>query len=130
MNPIKRKELFEETARKTGLSPELTEKIVNDFYVQVRKKLSAVEHTHVNVPGLGIFTAKINLVASAIIREKAYIENLKHPRSLTGYQTRDKKIIHLDKLEEVMKKILLNLKSKHEKRVERYVYIDAKEKDQ
>lgn len=113
------------TAKKLNLSDELVEKIVNDYYSEVRKKLSAVEHTHVNVPGLGIFTVKPKLLASAIIREKVYLETLKQPRSLIGYQIRDEKIKHLDKLEQVKEKIKINMDNKHLKRVERYEYINT-----
>lgn len=58
MKPKKTKELIPELAKKLQLSEEEIKSVLDLYWRKVRKTLSSLEHTHVNLKGLGTFYMK------------------------------------------------------------------------
>jgi len=58
LKPKKTKELIPELAKKLQLSEEEIKSVLDLYWRKVRKTLSSLEHTHVNLKGLGTFYMK------------------------------------------------------------------------
>ena len=58
MKPKKTKELIPELAKKLQLSEEEIKSVLDLYWRKVRKTLSSLEYTHVNLKGLGTFYMK------------------------------------------------------------------------
>ena len=58
MRPRKAKEFIPEVAEETGLSQELVTSIINFYWENVRKSMSALKHSRIHLTNLGDFTIK------------------------------------------------------------------------
>jgi hypothetical protein len=58
LKPKKTKQLIPELAKKLQLSEEEIKSVLDVYWSKVRKTLSSLEHTHVNLKGLGTFYMK------------------------------------------------------------------------
>lgn len=76
MNPLKRKDIVQRTAKELNLPEAVVEDIVSFYYKYVSKKLSALEHTAVLVPNLGTFVVKRKALAKKIEAYDGYVGRL------------------------------------------------------
>ena len=58
MKPKKTKQLIPELAKKLQLSEKEIESVINVYWDNIRKTLSSLDYTHVNLKGLGTFYMK------------------------------------------------------------------------
>ena len=76
MNP-KHYKLFQAgIAEKVGVHPDVVEDFVLFYYNKLRKTLVELQHTHVNVTGLGIFYIRKGKLQKAIKKNKDILGNL------------------------------------------------------
>lgn len=75
MKPKKTKELISELAKNLQLSEEEIKSVLDLYWRKVRKTLSSLEHTHVNLKGLGTMYMKPWIVEKRIKMNDCAMEN-------------------------------------------------------
>lgn len=70
MIPKKSNELYKELAEEMSISVELVEDLIQDYYKNLRNKLTNLTNPRINVEGLGQFVARPGLVIKSIERYK------------------------------------------------------------
>jgi hypothetical protein len=116
MKPTKRESIVKLTSEKLNLDNELVDTVVVSFYGYLNKTLASLDHTHVHVPGLGLFKLRKKKVLDAIIRQERTIAIFEQKTSLSmmKYSTlQDAK----DKLEK-LKIILVKINQEEERKKE------------
>lgn len=58
MRPKKAKEFIPEVAKQLSLSQDLVEDVINYYWQEIRKSLSALKHSRIHLTNLGDFTVK------------------------------------------------------------------------
>ena len=114
MKPLSRLDISSLTAKKLNLEQDVVDDVARSFYRFLHKELSSLNHTHVNVIGLGTFWIRKKKVISAIERQGRVIEMLDHRTklSLSKYSTLHEAKEKLLKLEEALEKIKIEEKNK------------------
>ena len=87
MNPIKRKEISKMTAESLGLEQMVLDDVVAFFYRTVQKKLSALNHSHINVPNMGTFVLKKQRVEKKLEKYSAFLDKIDASESISMYET-------------------------------------------
>ena len=111
LNPKNYKNFYEDIADETEVHKDLVSDFVFFFYARLRKSLSELEYTKVNVPNLGTFSIRHHKLKKAIKRQKDILGNLKKI-TFDGF---DKSIPVNDKIKKMEKALELieqNIKSK------------------
>ena len=110
MNPKNYRDFFEDISKDAEVHKDLVSEFVSFFYGRVRKSLSTLESTKINLPGLGRF--KI-----AIKRNKDILGNLQK-MTYTGYEKHLPVKNKLEEMETVLKKVENTIKEKKQFRNE------------
>ena len=107
MKPLSRLDISNLTAKKLNLEQDVVDDVARSFYRFLHQELSSLEHSHVNVIGLGTFWVRKKKVIKAIQRQEKVIEMLDHRTklSLSKYSTLHEAKEKLLKLEAILKKI-------------------------
>ena len=111
MNPKKYKYFYEDIANESEVHIDLVSDFVFFFYGKLRKSLSDLEYSKVNIPNLGTFSIRYNKLKKPIKRQKDILGNLQK-MTFEGF---DKSIPVKDKIikmEKVLNVIQINLKEK------------------
>jgi nucleoid DNA-binding protein len=87
LNPTKRKEISKITSEALGLDHLVVDDIVAFFYRSVQKKLSAVNHSFVNVPNMGTFVLKRQRVEKKLEKYEAFLNKIDASESIGMYET-------------------------------------------
>ena len=74
MKPKSHKFFFEEVAKEIGVHKDVVDDLITFYYNKVRKNLSDLTDTHINVAGLGTF----------ILRKKRLEKNIKKNKDIIG----------------------------------------------
>ncbi len=99
MRPKRHKEFYEEVAKETEVHKDVVQDFVDFFYGKVRKSLSELKASKINIPNLGTFTIRKYKLEKAIKRNKDILGNLEK-MTYKGYE---KYVPVKNKLEEMEK---------------------------
>ena len=112
MKPKSHKFFFEEVAKEIGVHKDVVDDLITFYYNKVRKNLSDLTDTHINVAGLGTF----------ILRKKRLEKNIKKNKDIIGnlekmtYKGYDKYVPVKNKLKQMENALnILNKKIKSKK---------------
>jgi nucleoid DNA-binding protein len=119
MIPKRANKLYKELTKEFDVSEDLVETLVETYYKDLRKKLSSLEDTRINVDGLGHFVIKVKKVAKAIPHYEKVLKN--HDTSTFGAYHNKKSIEEkLENLKRIQVKIEKNLEKKKIFKDEKY----------
>ena len=111
MKPKSHKYFFEDVAKEIDIHKDVVDDLITFDYNKVRKNLSDLTDTHINVAGLGTFTIRKKKLEQSIKRNKDIIGNLRKG----NYKDYEKYLpIHekVKKMEVALKKINKKIKNK------------------
>jgi nucleoid DNA-binding protein len=74
LKPKSHKFFFEDVAKETDVHKDVVDDLITFYYNKVRKSLSNLEDTHINIAGLGTF----------ILRKKRLEKNIKKNKDIIG----------------------------------------------
>ena len=74
MKPKNHKSFFENVAKEVNVHKDVVDDLITFYYSKIRKSLSDLEDTHINVAGLGTF----------ILRKKRLEKNIKKNKDIIG----------------------------------------------
>lgn len=116
MKPLSRLDISKLTAEKLNLEQDVVDDVARSFYRFLNQELSSLEHSHVNVIGLGTFWVRKKKVVKAIQRQEKVIDMLDHRTklSLSKYSTLHEAKEKLLKLEAILEKIKIEEERKNE----------------
>ena len=103
MKPKNHKSFFEDVAKEIGVHKDVVDDIVTFYYGKVRKSLSELKDTHINVANLGTFVLRKSKLEKAIKRQKDILGNLEK-MTYKGY---DKYVPVKEKIESLEKALKL-----------------------
>lgn len=104
MIPKKPNSLFREVAEKLEVEEGLVDKFITHYYKDVRKHLSELNHTRINLDGLGQMIIKPTSV-DRLIEKYTRIVNKTNTYEFSGYFNKKRLEERLESLGEVKKKI-------------------------
>lgn len=104
MIPYKYNKLFLEVSEELNVSEDLVDKFVIFYYKELRKQLSGLNHTRINVDGLGQFVVKPKSVKKLINKHERSIENSNN-YSFSSYFNRKRLESRLEDLHRIQKQI-------------------------
>jgi uncharacterized protein YijF (DUF1287 family) len=95
------------TAEKLNLEQDVVDDVARAFYAYANKELASLEHTHINIPGLGTLWVRKNKVLDMIAKQEKVIAMLDHKAklSLSRYSTLHEAKEKLDKLHLLLEKV-------------------------
>lgn len=108
MKPKSHKSFFENVAKEAEVHKDVVEDIITFYYAQVRKNLSNLTDSHINISGLGTFSIRKRKLEKTIKRNKDILGNLEK----MTYKGFDKYLPvkeKLKKMEEALTKINIKL---------------------
>ena len=112
MKPKNHKSFFEEVAKEIGVHKDVVDDMVTFYYNKVRKNLSNLTDTHINIASLGTFILRKKRLEKSIKRNKDIIGNLQK-MTYKGY---DKYVPVKNKLKQMENALeILNKKIKSKK---------------
>jgi nucleoid DNA-binding protein len=76
VNPKKYKEFKEGIAEEVGVHPQVVDDFITFYYAKLRRKLSQLAYTKINVEGLGTFELRKGKLETAIKRNKSMLGNI------------------------------------------------------
>nr|QPI16327.1 MAG: hypothetical protein NIOZUU157_00217 [Virus NIOZ-UU157] len=117
MNPKNYRDFFEDISKDAEVHKDLVSEFVSFFYGRVRKSLSTLESTKINLPGLGTFKIRTGKLKKAIKRNKDILGNLQK-MTYTGYEKHLPVKNKLEEMETVLKKVENTIKEKKQFRNE------------
>lgn len=100
MIPVKPKTLFKQIAEEEDISQQLVDDLVTEYYKIIRKILSNLTYTRVNVDGIGQFVVKPKTVQKLIEKYNRNLANL-DGYSLTSYHNKIRLESRLEELNNV-----------------------------
>jgi nucleoid DNA-binding protein len=100
MIPVKPKTLFKQIAEEEDISQQLVDDLVTEYYKTIRKILSNLTYTRVNVDGIGQFVVKPKTVQKLIEKYNRNLANL-DGYSLTSYHNKIRLESRLEELNNV-----------------------------
>ena len=112
MKPKSHKSFFEKVAKDVGVHKDVVEDIITFYYSKVRKNLSELSDTHINISNLGTFKLRKKRLEKNIKRNKDIIGNLEK-MTYKGY---DKYVPVKNKLKQMENALeMLNVKINNKK---------------
>lgn len=85
MKPKNHKYFYEDVAKEVGVHKDVVDNLVAFYYGKVRKSLSDLKDTHINIASLGTFTLRKSRLEKAIKRNKDILGNLEK-MTYKGYE--------------------------------------------
>ena len=113
MNPKSYKNFYEDVAKEAEVHKDLVSDFVFFCYARLRKALSELEYTKINVPNLGTFSIRHHKLKKAIKRQKDILGNLKKI-TFDGFDKSIPVIEKIEKMERALEIVELNIKNKKE----------------
>ena len=111
MKPKNHKFFFEKVAKEIGVHKDVVDDIVTFYYSKLRKNLSNLNETHINVSGLGTFSIRKRKLERTIKKNKDILGNLEK----MTYKGFDKYLPVKEKLKQ-MEEVLIKINKKLEQR--------------
>jgi len=112
LKPRSHKSFFEEVAKEIGVHKDVVDDLVTFYYGKIRKSLSELKDSHINVANLGTFILRKSKLEKAIKRQKDILGNLEK-MTYKGY---DKYVPVKEKIKSLEKALtLVNEKLKNKK---------------
>ena len=111
MKPKNHKSFFEEVAKEIEVHKDVVDDIITFYYSKLRKNLSNLTDTHINVSGLGTFSIRKRKLEKSIKRNKDILGNLEK----MTYKGFDKYLPVKEKLKQ-MEEVLIKMNKKLEQR--------------
>lgn len=111
MNPKKYKNFYQDIAEEAEVHKDLVSDFVFFFYAKLRKNLSELKHTKINVPNLGTFSVRHNKLKKAIKRQKDILGNLQK-MTFDGFDKSIPVNEKIKQMENLLNKIEINIKNK------------------
>ena len=111
MKPRNHKSFFEDVANEIGVHKDVVDDIITFYYAKVRKSLSDLEDTHVNIASLGTFTLRKSRLEKAIKRNKDILGNLEK-MTYKGYEKYIPVKNKIKLMEKALEKLNKKLKAK------------------
>lgn len=75
MIPKKSSKIYKIVSEDLNIQEKLVEDLVQFYYKELRKKMSALSHTRINIEGLGHAMVKPQIVSKAIVRLEKSVKN-------------------------------------------------------
>ena len=113
LNPKSYKNFYEDIAEEVEVHKDLVSDFVFFFYARLRKGLSELEDTKINLPNLGTFSIRHYKLKKAIKRQKDILGNLKKI-TFDGFDKSIPVIEKIKKMEKALEMVELNIKNKKE----------------
>ncbi len=115
MKPLSRLDISKLTAKKLNLDVEIIDNIVRGYYSFLNSTLANLEHTNINVSGLGTFKVRRNKVQDSIKKQEKIIEMLdyKSKLSLSKYSSLHEAKEKLKKLNAILNQLEEENKNKN-----------------
>lgn len=128
MNPLKRKQISELTAKQLGTSLEIVDDISSFFYSLLQKKLSSLEYHSIMVPRLGTFVVKKKSLQESIKKNTFFVKKLETDEdiSVKTYELILQKKNEIEKLKELQNKMFQEEERKNEVLIKKQIYRDGK----
>jgi hypothetical protein len=104
MIPKKPNTLFKEVAEDLEISEDLVDKFITFYYKDVRKHLSELSHTRINLDGLGHMTVRAKTVDNLIIKYNR-MANKADTYQFSGYFNKKRLETRLESLYSVQEKL-------------------------
>ena len=111
MKPKNHKAFFNEVAKEIGVHKDVVDDLVTFYYGKVRKNLSNLTDTDINVAGLGTFSLRKRKLEKAIKRNKDILGNLEK-MTYKGFEKYLPVKEKLKQMEQAFKKINKKLETK------------------
>jgi nucleoid DNA-binding protein len=111
LKPKSHKYFFKSVAEEVKVHKDVVDDFVAFYYGKVRKSLSELSDTNINIAGLGTFSLRKNKLEKAIKRQKDILGNLEK-MTYKGYE----KYVPVKSKIEQMEKALFKLNEKLEKK--------------
>ena len=111
MKPKNHKSFFDVVAKEVGVHKDVVDDIVTFYYAKVRKNLSNLTDTHINVTGLGTFSIRKRKLERIIKRNKDILGNLEK-MTYKGFEKYLPVKEKLKQMEEVLIKMNNKIKDK------------------
>lgn len=127
MFPKKSSEIIRQTAEELNISESKTDAVVSFFYKKLRKELSSLSDTKINVPALGYFQIRVNKVNASLKVVKKRLEDNQDP-TFTSHYNRVRLEEKLKVLQEIKVKIDKFLEDRKKVRDEQVKYYMEKQK--
>ena len=107
MKPLSRLDISKLTSEKLNLEQDVVDDVIRSFYRFLNEELSSLNHTHVNIIGLGTFWIRKKKVLKAIEQQEKVIDMLDYRTklSLSKYSTLHEAKEKLEKLRIILKEI-------------------------
>ena len=125
MYPHKFKTISGPIAVRHGLSSETTEKVARVFFREVQLRLSALDHTGVDVPGLGVFTLKAARASRKVLKINGLLQKIEQQDSVRNALIRVEQTTELTSLNRVLGQYALEQARKITIRSSRYDNLDT-----
>lgn len=113
MIPYKYNKLFIEVSEELNVSEDLVDRFVTFYYKEIRKQLSGLNHTRINIDGLGQFIVKPKSVTKLIERYERSVENSDN-YSFSSYFNKKRLESRLADLNKIQKQIEEQTRKKKE----------------
>jgi len=116
MNPKKSSKLYKTVSEDLNISESLVENLLELYYKEVRQCISSLDHTRLNVTGLGHFFVKSQKVKKDIVSISRILKNhdvstFKAYFNKKNYEETLAKLIVLDKELDEQKQLKINYKN-------------------
>jgi hypothetical protein len=128
LNPLKRKQISELTAKQLGTSLEIVDDISSFFYSLLQKKLSSLDYHSIMVPRLGTFVVKKKSLQESIKKNTFFVKKLETDEdiSVKTYELILQKKNEIEKLKELQNKMFQEEERKSEVLIKKQIYRDGK----
>jgi hypothetical protein len=127
MKPLKFSEVVEETAKRSGESVGVTETLLRLYFKEVRKVLTSLSHTSVQVLNLGTFNLKPHTVEKKLFRKRELLKRLMlepHHREVVRREVAQEVV----ELEHAMKEIANEKQRKEMVKKNKKLYYEQRQK--
>lgn len=110
MVPKKPSEIVKLVSEQLDVSERLVDKLIDSYYKELRIKMSNLEDTRYYVPGLGIFSARLNKVQEAI-RKRENISKVLKDKTMQQYQSKKEYLLNIERLKKIEQKLIEELET-------------------
>lgn len=104
MIPYKYNKLFTEVSEELSINEDLVDRFITFYYKEIRKHLSELSHTRLNIDGLGQFMIKPKSVSKLINRYEKSVES-SDDYSFASYFNKKRLESRLEDLNKIQQKI-------------------------
>jgi len=116
MKSLTRKDISKLTAEKLNLDVDMVDDLMTSYYKQVSKKLSGIQHLHINLSGLGVSSVNKRRLGKLVDKQQKVVNRLIHQVdiSMSRYST----LKTAEERLEALSSLQLELEEEHKARQE------------